>query len=374
MQESGAALWRLPANDNEIAEMEDKMAEQKSLVIDEDGEILAGKLSDSLLFEVSFLVEGNANLSVSIDVEQDDLYAAQEEEDDEGFEMIGGSPVSQTRRERASVGSHTSSTVAHASRAGKGSMASSMRPRRPMRHSLSSTIPNNYSPSASGAAILASKPTLDSSSEKVLGNVLNMQMSRPRASFGPTSNTGVSQPFGMVAGNAPTPASASRMSLSQASAFGQPSPPPPPPPAYGSVRSLSKKAMPPPAPASIPPPEYRSSTAHQSGQYYGPADDDVQSFGQVAPGLDMDQPPAGYEPMSPGYYDEEERLTTPSSLLMAPALSAQPLPSRPGCYFWKLSASTAIPQFRTKQSLWWHHGRCWHSRDCYRSCSSKGGV
>jgi Vault protein inter-alpha-trypsin domain/von Willebrand factor type A domain len=319
------------ANDKEIAEMEDKMAEQKSLVIDEDGEILAGELSSSSVFECFFLVEGDANSSVLIDVEQDDLYAAHEEEDD--FEMVGGSPstwLGPQHPAAAAASARSLRTAARGSRAGIAGMAFS-RPSRGPRYELASPIPNYYSPPALGAAVPASTATFGSSNEKVLGQMGNRPMAQfhqyPSASFGPTSSSPrmgsvASQPFGMVAGNAPTPSpntqSQNYQPLAPGSAFGQPAPPPP---AYGSVHAISQNSVP---PTSYSVPEYRSTTAHQSRQYYGPTGDALHA--DLALDLDMDQ--ASTRPIdnfaSIDYSDEEDQLTTPESLSAASAFSAQP--------------------------------------------------
>jgi hypothetical protein len=83
------------ANDKEIAEKEESMREQKSLVVDDDGEILAGE-STFLPFRSSFVFKRRSTNCFAItDMDmsaQLDLYAAEEDEDeetDDGFAVIG---------------------------------------------------------------------------------------------------------------------------------------------------------------------------------------------------------------------------------------------------------------------------------------------
>jgi hypothetical protein len=93
------------ANDKEITAKENKMVEQKSLVIDDDGEILAGEFFMlSVCYGAWGLRENGANWKILVDVADDELYAAakdagvdfEEDEDagDEDFHLaIFGSDV-----------------------------------------------------------------------------------------------------------------------------------------------------------------------------------------------------------------------------------------------------------------------------------------
>jgi len=88
------------ANDKEIAEKEDKMVEQKSLVVDNDGVVLLGEFLRLFVYMVLGVESTGANWRILVDVDDDEFYAAgieysdvegdvdgDEEEVDEGFQL-----------------------------------------------------------------------------------------------------------------------------------------------------------------------------------------------------------------------------------------------------------------------------------------------
>jgi von Willebrand factor type A domain len=78
------------ANDKEIAEKEDRMTEQKSLVVDADGDILEGEFPSPARQLRHRLRVKDADC-MRVEVDASDLYDA-DAADDFGFEMVGGSP------------------------------------------------------------------------------------------------------------------------------------------------------------------------------------------------------------------------------------------------------------------------------------------
>jgi hypothetical protein len=252
------------ANDKEITEKEDKMVEQKSLVVDDDGVILLGEFLRLFVYMVLGVESTGANWRILVDVDDDELYAdgieysdvegdvdGDEEEVDEGLQL----------------------------------------------EMFSSNAP-------------ASKPTSSLRNEKFMGmgmgpaSATSAMAQSSTAMFGRRFQPGpvMAQPFGMMSANTP--------STAPASSFYAPAPPPPPssrttaqarirperdgsvatpmgmgalssygapaPPAYGTAYAIGQNGE------SLPSTTGSSSAPMQQKEYDNPPVQSPQSFGPAS--------------------------------------------------------------------------------------------
>lgn len=291
------------ANDKEIAEKEESMREQKSLVVDDDGEILAGE-STLLLFRSSFVFERRCTNGFAIaDMDtsaQLDLYAAEEDEDeetDDGFAVIGtpsssapaySPPAPASPQPSAKRSFYSRSGMTHAKETN------------PARQSLGSKAPaSQTSPmfALASASTASPKPqtwgmgsVFGSSNEKFRGPVGGS----PAGAFGkPSGGAGL-----MTRDASKSAAQRQYQSLPLASLFGAPAPSPAPKPQpFGAAVPQSNVVAPPPPPIA---PGGRlfgsTASARYSMNYSHNQVSPAQAFGNAAP---TDQFYGGPPPQAP---------------------------------------------------------------------------